>query len=128
MKSAKVFFIFMLLFTICLLAYDWIRNAETVATLDSPVIRIKTAFVIIVGSIIMKLTSSKKGFRLFLIGYYSLWFIYIALSKMVNLTHSKMIFTIFDFYKIHVPLLTTLPFIFFWIIDKMFLAEDKWIK
>jgi len=122
MKSGKAFFLFMILLVLCLLAFDWARNNYYKNMHDSPLIKAKTVFIILAGIAIMRLTVTKSGFKIFLIGYILLWMIYLALAMAEKHAY---LHNISPRYLETIPLMTPLPFIFFWLVDRVFFSEKK---
>ncbi len=123
MKSDKAFFLSMVALVIGLLILDWMRNFYFAEQTNAPLIRIKALFTIIAGTLIMKKFLSLKGFRIFLIGYSCFWIVYFVLN--IAASHLRMLTGTFLFYKETMPLVTPLPFIFFWLIDKVFLLKKE---
>jgi hypothetical protein len=126
MKPTKIFFLLILVLTGGIIFLDWIRHYYFPIQIISPVARIKTIFIIISGIIIMRLTFTSRGFNLFLILYLGLWLIYWALNFIaVHNIYSGKLNEAFAFYKDVMPLLSPLPFIFFWFVDRLFFYEEK---
>ena len=126
MKAAKVFFLLMLALVICILIFDWVRINYFADEVITPIARIKTIFVVIVGTIIMKISTTPKGFKIFIISYLGLLAIYYILNFMATHTTYRVKFAdILSFYKELIPLETPLPFIFFWLVDRLFFVEGQ---
>jgi hypothetical protein len=129
MKSIKTFFLLILSLTICIVFLNWARNHYFPGQTLSPIARIITIVVILGGIIIMKLTFTDNGFKLFLVLYLSLWLVYWILNFLVahNIYSGRSV-ELFSFYKGLIPLTTPLPFIFFWFVDRLFFTEKTVTK
>jgi hypothetical protein len=124
MKPAKVFFLLIVVLTLVIIFLDWVRNYYFPGQVISPIARIKTIVIIVAGIIIMKLTFTSNGFKLFLVIYLGLWLIYWVLNFMfVHKISLGFVNEVWPFYQDTIPLESPLPFIFFWFVDRMFLLE-----
>src|SRR5947207_1837432 len=116
----------MLVLAFCLIVLEWVHASHYGGMGTSPVIRIKSIFLIITGTAIMKFTTTGRGFRIFLIIYLGIWLIYYVLNFMaMHGSNGAQFGEILMFYKNFTQLSTPLPFIFFWLVDRLFLAEEK---
>src|ERR1700761_9183890 len=125
MKSPKAFFLCMAVLVVCILLFGWIRDTWFHAQYISPIARIKTIFIVIFGTVTMKLTLTDKAFKLFLITYIFLWVLYFGLKFMASHNIASFSYSAFSFYEQLVPLASPLPFIFFWVINRVFYIAEK---
>jgi hypothetical protein len=128
MKSAKAFFLLMIVLIICLLFFNWVKNTYYPNQAVSPIARIRTIFVFIAGIIIMKLSTTNSGFKIFIIAYLILWGIFYGLIFITNHKIGVKSDEMLDFYKDLIPLETPLPLIFFWFVDKLFFGDKSVFK
>src|ERR1700761_2506213 len=111
MKSSKRFIFLIVTMVLILFFLDWVRNTYYPLQTVSPVARIRTIFVFATGIIIMKLCTTKAGFKIFLFSYLVLWGVFYVLTF---LTAHKIGLKTDDclvFYRELVPLETPLPLI-----------------
>lgn len=126
MRSAKFFFLLILIFIICLLLFDWFRNTYYHGQAVTPIMRLKTIFTIVAGILIMKLSFTRNGFKLLAVLYVSLFAIFFVLNFIaVHSINNSVLTKIVSGYSSIVPLVTPLPIIFFWFVDRMFFVHDK---
>jgi hypothetical protein len=111
-----------------ILLLDYIRNIYFANQAISPIARLRTIFVIVAGTAIMKLSLTKEGFKIFIFIYFSLLAIYYVLNYIsMHGTNVKFTETLV-FYKELVPLETPLPFIFLWFVDRLFFTKGSMFK
>lgn len=125
MKTTKVFIIYLLCFILCLIALEYARDHFYAGQVNAPLIRIRTLVIIIGSIVIMKLTFTAKGFKLFILVYTSLWLIYFSLLLSSKFIHANQLIRLLDWYKDITFLSTPLPLIFFWIVDRMYNTVKK---
>lgn len=133
MRKASVFFFWMLLLTISVFVIDWLRANYSVYGNHSIFIIFKTLFFPIAGIILMKFSVTPKCFKLFLIVYLSLWasffllkFIFFAGAGLHLITVSRDVWYKNSLlYLDYIKLSTPIPFIFFWMVDRIFFVEQK---
>jgi hypothetical protein len=94
---------------------------------------LKTVFFPITGIILMKFSVEPKSFKLFLIAYLSFWVGYFLLKLLLFAGVSLHFFNMtpkerFDYGAIYLDftkLVTPIPFIFFWMVDRIFFVKQK---
>ncbi len=133
MGKSSAFFLWMLALTICAFFIDWLKATYFLHTFHSFFVVLKTLIWPLGGILIMKFYVSKKGFRLFLLVYLSLWagyflikFIFFLLIKfhLAQVTNRDS-FNFLLGYMYFTKLLTPIPFIFLWLVDRIFYTEQK---
>jgi len=133
MKKASIFFFWMLLLTISVFAINLLKYNYFQHKFHSFFIIFQTVFFPVTGIILMKYSVGAKSFKLFLITYLSFWAGYFLLKLILFAGVSLHVITLtpkerFDYAAIYLDftkLTTPIPFIFFWMVDKIFFIEQK---
>ncbi|UEG49899.1 hypothetical protein LK994_00240 [Ferruginibacter lapsinanis] len=119
--------------TVTVFVLDWLKATYFLHKYHALFVIIRTVFLPITGIVVMKYSVTGKMFRIFLLVYLLLWGGYF-LSKLIilglghfhlatispeaaiNFTRDYLVFT---------KLLTPFPFIFFWMVDRIFYQQQK---
>ncbi len=128
MKSSKRFVLLIIALVLILFFLDWLRNTYYQGQEISPVARIRTIFVFIAAIAIMKLCTTRRGFKIFLIAHLLLWGIFYGLIFLTMHKVTTKSGEALEFYKNLIPLETPLPLIFFWFVDQLFFVENNLFK
>ncbi len=128
MKQANLFVVIIIFFYSVLFVLDWMKATIFAVEYHSFFVWFKTFFLVAGGTLIMYFTIQKPIFKTFLIVYLSLWLIYFFLKKV--LPHSGIEDLAFQgkiesFYQNITQLFTPLPFIIFWLLNRVFLVQHK---
>ncbi len=130
MKSAKSFFVLIVSLYACVLIFDFLK-ANVLPSNQYPfIVRLQTLFLIVSGVIIIRFSVSKKAFHYFIILYAAIWLTYFLLKLVVfamaniqNQTFESNAFI--PFFLKTTQLLTPLPFIVFWLLNRVYLSNFK---
>lgn len=133
MKKASIFFFWLLLLTISVFTINWLKYNYFQDKFHSFFIIFQTVFFPITGTILMKYSVGPKSFKFFLFTYLSFWAVYFLLKYSLIAGNSLHLFALtpkdrFDItatYMEFTKLATPIPFIFFWILDRIFFVEEK---
>lgn len=128
MKQANLFVFGIIFFYIILFVLDWMKATIFAVEYHSFFVWFKTFFLVAGGTLIMYFTIQKPFFKTFLIVYLSLWFIYFILKKVLpNIGVEDLAFQsrIEVFYQNITQLFTPLPFIVFWLLNRVFGTQNK---
>lgn len=112
-----------ILFYGCLFLIDWLKATVFAVQYHDFFAWFKTFFLVGGGITIMFLSLPKPLFKTFLAVYLSMWFIYFVLKKMLAYTHlfsSEKQALLADQYVHFTQILTPLPFIIFWLLNRVF--------
>lgn len=131
MKPVKVFILYIVLFYFILFIFDWLKATYFAVNYHSLVIWLKTFFLVAGGILIMYLTLEKSFFKTFLVIYLSCWFLYFLLEKFLPYNGVSLLNKQYGSNKIlevflnATQLYTPLPFLVFWILNRVFLLQIK---
>ncbi len=120
MKPVKIFALSIFCLIVGLFVIELARTHFYVGQTDSPLLRIKMIFLIIATILIMKLTFTNEGFKMFVTGYICLWIIFYIVTLLSRKFHSEQLEQITELYKTITLILTPFPLIFFWFVDRIF--------
>lgn len=131
MKPVKVFILYIVLFYFILFIFDWLKATYFAVNYHSLVIWLKTFFLVAGGILIMYLTLEKSFFKTFLVIYLACWFLYFLLEKFLPYNGVSLLNKQYGSNKIlevflnATQLYTPLPFLVFWILNRVFLLQIK---
>ena len=129
MKPVRTFVILLLAFYACLLLLDFLKATVFLVNYHSSFTWFKTFFLVGGGIVIMYITLEKSFFKTFLVIYLSGWFVYFILKKFLPYTGVEQLNEqlggnkVMAFFLNLTQLYTPLPFILFWVINKVFKGE-----
>ena len=133
MKSVKAFLLLILALYLGLFLFDYLKAYVFPVKNHSLFVWLKTAFLVLGGMLIMKITLEKKVFKTFITIYASLWVIYYIIKWIAKLPVS-MPESMFSanktmlFYLNVTQLLTPFPFFFFWVLNRVFSGTNGIFK
>ncbi len=128
MKQVNLFVVIIIFFYSILFVLDWMKATIFAVEYHSFFVWFKTFFLVAGGTLIMYFTIQKPFFKTFLIVYLSLWFVYFMLKKVLPLSGIEDLAfqgKIESFYQNITQLFTPLPFIIFWLLNRVFLVQNK---
>lgn len=131
MKPVKVFVFHIVLFYLILFLFDWLKATYFAINHHSLLIWLKTFFLVAGGIAIMYMNLEKNFFKTFLIIYLICWFLYFLLEKFLPYNGVSLLNNQYgsnktlEFFLNVTQLYTPLPFLVFWILNRVFLLQIK---
>ena len=133
MKKTSTFFLLMLLLTVTIFVLDWLKATYFLHKYHGVFVLIRTIFLPLAGILIMKYSVTPKIFRIFLFVYLLLWGGYFLIKLAIPLLSKYHLLSVSSIkvasypvdYLLFTKLLTPFPFIFFWLVDRIFYIQQK---